>query len=233
MTDGNDDMKWVEAQQPPVDPPDRETTMRVRAALLAHADKSRRLAALDGPIATAPRRRRLASFRKSRRGWAAAAAVAVMVIAGVTTLLLGIPGTSNNGPGTSNNGPGTTNNGLAASTPGTSNNGLGTSSNRVAVSIPAGTAEPLAALVSRVLASPAQTGNATLVLHTNAFTDGKSFTGADLYLDDGRYYYAQTAAGLPESAKGDPIDFDLKPAIEAAASVAHDVPEPTHASQAR
>ena len=67
------------------------------------------------------------------------------------------------------------------------------------------------------------------MLHTNAFS-GKSFTGADLYLDDGRYYYAQTAAGLPESAKGDPIDFDLKPAIEAAASVAHAQPQAARAA---
>ena len=195
MTDGNDDMKWVEAQQPPVDPPDRETTMRVRAALLAHAGKSKHLVALKAPSAP-PSKRRVSGFLKGHRRLAAAAAVAVMATAAAVTLIVGIPGTSDNG---------------------------------LVIGVPSAQAQPLLALASRVLTAPVLQGNATLVLHTNAFS-GKSFTGADLYLDDGRYYYAQTAAGLPESAKGDPIDYDLKPAIDAAASLAHTDPQVARAA---
>jgi hypothetical protein len=109
---------------------------------------------------------------------------------------------------------------LIVGIPGTSDHGL-------VIGVSSAQAQPLLALASRVLASPAQTGNATLVLHTNAFSDGRSFTGADLHLDDGRYYYAETAAGLPGS---DPIEYDLKSAIEAAASVAHSDPEVARAA---
>jgi hypothetical protein len=112
---------------------------------------------------------------------------------------------------------------LIVGIPGTSDHGL-------VIGVPPAQAQPLLALASRVLAAPARTGNATLVLHTNAFSDGTSFTGADLHLDDGRYYYAQTAAGLPESAKGGPIDYDLKSAIDVAASVAHSDPEVARAA---
>ena len=44
--------------------------------------------------------------------------------------------------------------------------------------------------------SPTPTGDATLVIRHQAYPDGKDIPGADLYLDDGRYYYAPTLAGL-------------------------------------
>ena len=48
--------------------------------------------------------------------------------------------------------------------------------------------------VSRVTAQP---GDATLVLRRQTDADGQTITGADLYLDNGDYYYAPTVAGLP------------------------------------
>lgn len=189
MIDDTDDIKWVKAQRPCVAPPDAETTLWARAALLAHAEKSSErphLAARLGPPARASVRRKLSGFLKGRRGLAAAAAVAVMATAGITAAVVGIPHTGDKG---------------------------------LVNGVPAAQAKTLLALSSRVLAAPAPLGDATLVQHTNKLADG-TFTGADLYLDNGRYYYAQTVAGLPAAVKGGPQDYDLKPAIEAAAGVA-------------
>ena len=71
-----------------------------------------------------------------------------------------------------------------------------------------------------VTASPPP-GDATLVQHSNKLIDG-TFTGADLYLDNGHYYYAPTVAGLHNVANGGPseVGYDLQPAIAAAAGVA-------------
>jgi hypothetical protein len=203
MTDSNNDIKWLEAQQPPVAPPDSETTMRTRSALLARAEQSRHLAALPDLAMVTPRRHRLAGFLKGRRVLVAAAAAALLVVAGATTAVLEMPGGAHSGQTAQ----------IAQS---------GQSAPTTAFS----QAQPvtLVALASRVLAAPTQ-GNATLVLHTNAFPSGKSFTGADLYLDDGRYYYAAEQSGLRDAGKAGPQDYDLKPAIDAAASAAHAQPQ--------
>jgi hypothetical protein len=55
----------------------------------------------------------------------------------------------------------------------------------------------LARLASAVLASPAPAGNATLVLRSEVGNGGTPITGADLFTDSGKYYYAPTEAGLP------------------------------------
>ena len=66
------------------------------------------------------------------------------------------------------------------------------------------------------VANAQPTGDATLVQHTNAnASDHTTFTGADLYLDDGRYFYAETAAGLPAAVKGGPQDYSLKAVMDA------------------
>jgi hypothetical protein len=58
-------------------------------------------------------------------------------------------------------------------------------------------AAPLVKLSRAVARSPDPTGDATLVVRTQHYPDGRSITGADLYGDDGSYYYAETPAGLP------------------------------------
>ena len=96
MIDNTDDIKWVKAQRPPVAPPDTETTTWARASLLAHTDKSRQrahLAARPEPLARPSARRRIAGLLKGHRGVAAAAAVAVMVAAGITASVVGLPHT--------------------------------------------------------------------------------------------------------------------------------------------
>jgi hypothetical protein len=56
---------------------------------------------------------------------------------------------------------------------------------------------PLVRLSSSVRHVAAQPGDATLVLRRQVLADGETITGADLYLDNGDYYYAPTLAGLP------------------------------------
>ena len=191
MIDDNDDMKWIKAQRPPVAPPDAETTMWARAALLAHADKSRpqaHLAARPEPLARPSMRRRISGLLKSHRGVAAAAAVAVMVAAGVGASVVGLPHTGAKGLDH-------------------------------VLSVDQASAKTLSTLATRVLAAPAPKGDATLVLRTQHLAAG-SFTGADLYLDDGSYYYAETADGLPAAVKAGPQDYSVKPMLDATAAVA-------------
>lgn len=42
------------------------------------------------------------------------------------------------------------------------------------------------------------TGDATLVLRTQTYPDQPPITGADLYTDNGAYFYSETESGLPE-----------------------------------
>jgi hypothetical protein len=90
-------------------------------------------------------------------------------------------------------------------------------------------AKPLLALATHVAATPLK-GNGTLVQHTNAIDGKGAFTGADLYVDNGRYYYAETPAGLKAAVKGGPQDFTLKPAIDAMASVSSADPQVARAA---
>jgi hypothetical protein len=46
-------------------------------------------------------------------------------------------------------------------------------------------------------ATAPQPGDATLVLRTQSYPNGTSTTGADLYADNGEYFYAMTESGLP------------------------------------
>ena len=62
-------------------------------------------------------------------------------------------------------------------------------------------ASPLVELSARLASASAPSGDATLVLRRHEFPDDDPFTGADLYLDDGRYFYA-------------PVKSELRPAGE-------------------
>jgi hypothetical protein len=82
-------------------------------------------------------------------------------------------------------------------------------------------AAPLVQLSHKVSQAAPPTGDATLVLHTNTLADGTSFTGADLYADDGDYFYSQTRAGLPAVVAADqPVDAEGSIARELAAAIA-------------
>ena len=65
-------------------------------------------------------------------------------------------------------------------------------------------AAPLVQLSRTVQRSVAQPGDATLVLRTQQPAGSAPSTGADLYLDNGHYYYSDSLAGLPAAiAAGD------------------------------
>jgi hypothetical protein len=86
---------------------------------------------------------------------------------------------------------------------------------------PAPASAAIATLADKVQDAAPLTGDATLVLHTNVLTEGPGtdvtgrFTGADLHLDDGRYYYAATPKGLSEGVKAGPVDYSLGAVMEA------------------
>jgi hypothetical protein len=85
---------------------------------------------------------------------------------------------------------------LATETSGTrSGSGLGV------LGVQNASAKQLTRLTAKLVSAPAPVGDATLVLRTQSYPDGSSVTGADLYADDGNYYYATTLSGLPTVIK--------------------------------
>ena len=105
-------------------------------------------------------------------------------------------------------------------------------------------AAPLVRLAARVRLSPAPPGDATLVLRLQAYPYAAPIAGADLYADDGRYFYAPKATGLPAqveanaTADGGFIHREVEaaaaaatlPPAEARARMLHVlVPKPQHA----
>jgi hypothetical protein len=62
-------------------------------------------------------------------------------------------------------------------------------------------ARQLAHLSMKLASTTAPVGDATLVLRTQNYPNSPSVTGADLYADNGDYYYATTLAGLPTVIK--------------------------------
>jgi hypothetical protein len=101
---------------------------------------------------------------------------------------------------------------------------------------PAPASAAVLTLAHQVQTAPQLKGDATLVLHTNLLTEGPgsstsgSFTGADLYLDDGRYFYAPTADGLPAAVKGGPQDYSLKAVTDAMSANATADPQAARAA---
>lgn len=69
------------------------------------------------------------------------------------------------------------------------------------IGVPAPAEAALVKLSQRIQSAPAPSGDATLVLRSHDFPTAKDFTGADLYLDDGRYFYGTTLAELRANAK--------------------------------
>ena len=190
MIDDTDEIRWLNDQRPHLDPPTEEATGWARASLLMHAEASKRLVCLD------PRRERRdaepaprrsgGAQKRGRRRWVAAAAAAVVAAAAIAAVVIGLP---HDGSGL-----------------------IG----------PAPASAAVLTLAQRIENAPPLTGDATLVLHTNDLTAGAgssisgSFTGADLYLDDGKYYYGSSVQELRANATDGPIaDFSLKPVMAA------------------
>lgn len=190
MNGSDDDIRWLNSQQPQIDPPDADTTGSAREALMTHARPTTRLVVAATPIRS--RRRRTAVFARSRRAITMAAAVAVVAVAGVTAMLAAGPSHHGMAPGVAN-------------------------------------AQTLVNLANQV-AGVTPTGNATLVVHHNTIKGRGSFTGADLYLDSGSYYYAETPAGLPAALKASPQDYTLKPVIDAMARESSGDPQAARAA---
>lgn len=194
----DDDIRWVKARQPHVEPPDPETTRAARAALTAHAERCARIAAVAAtPSARArPGSRRPAVARSRRRGLAFAA---VTVAAAAAAAIVAVAPRAGHG-------------GTAAP---------------IAPAVAGG--RSLVLLADHVAAAPRR-GDATLVFHRNALSGEGTFTGADLYLDNGRYYYAATPAGLPAAIQAGPQDFSLKPIVDAMAAAANADPQAARAA---
>lgn len=61
----------------------------------------------------------------------------------------------------------------------------------------------LVQLADYIRAGTPAPGDATLVERTQSYPSRPSITGADLYTDAGKYFYAQTPAGLPAAVRAD------------------------------
>ncbi len=94
---------------------------------------------------------------------------------------------------------------------------------------PAAKAAPLVLLAKHLQHVPAPPGDATLVLRKHVFPNAPSFTGADLYLDSGRYFYGATLDELRAGAAANPDentgDNDTTKAERRAAVDALNVPD--------
>ena len=217
------ELEWLTAERPPVAAPDEEATAGARAALLAHAARGMRVGAPGDTAPAGPARRRVtagagparADARRAgrrptggagpardearragrRRGAGPArdearragrrragdprraeprkAPLYALAAAVFAVAIVVVAGALPSGDGPA----------------------------RRIVGAPAPAEAALVTLAQRFQAAPAPTGDATLVLRSHHFPGGaKDFTGADLYLDDGRYFYGITLAELQDNA---------------------------------
>ena len=204
MNNESDEIRWLNDQRPHVDPPTEEATGWARASLLMHAKPSKRLVCLDSAreqSTVSAPRRSGGGLKRSRRRMAAAVAAAVVTVAAAAALVVGLPHGGSDLIG------------------------------------PAPASAAVLTLAQRIENAPPLTGDATLVRHTNDLTAGDgssisgSFTGADLYLDEGKYYYGSTIRELRANAKDGPIaDFSLKPVTDAMSAEATADPQTARAA---
>ena len=80
--------------------------------------------------------------------------------------------------------------------------------------VPEAAAAPLARLANhlhaRARAAAPPTGDATLIIRHQSYPDRGSIDGADLYADDGTYYYSETPAGLPAAIAAEKADTNTQ-----------------------
>lgn len=116
--------------------------------------------------------------RRARIFRGAVGAGAVVVVAAVTVTTLA----------TARTGPAATHEEAAATT--------------TAKAAPPNPAGQLVSLAAEVMATPAkQPGDATLVLGEQSYSDGEHIPRADLFADNGTYYFAHTRGGLPAQVR--------------------------------
>jgi hypothetical protein len=65
-------------------------------------------------------------------------------------------------------------------------------------SAPAGRPVVLTQLASHILATGRPSGDATLVIRKQSYPTGPSISAADLYTDNGEYFFAHSVSGLPD-----------------------------------
>jgi hypothetical protein len=81
---------------------------------------------------------------------------------------------------------------------------------------PAPAEAALVKLSKKVAQAPDPSGDATLIIRSHHLANGHDFTGYDLYLDDGRYYFGQTREELKAAAQNsDYNDLVVKAALAA------------------
>lgn len=80
--------------------------------------------------------------------------------------------------------------------------------------------QQLVGLADYIVANaPQQTGDATLSLGVQSYSSGLVVPRADLFADNGKYYYARTRSGLPAQVKGDHTEGNGVFAREVAAAI--------------
>jgi hypothetical protein len=83
----------------------------------------------------------------------------------------------------------------------TDSGGPGAGSGLSSLAVQSASAKQLTHLSIKLASAAAPIGDATLVLRTQSYPNSPSITGADLYADNGNYYYATTLSGLPAVIK--------------------------------
>lgn len=83
---------------------------------------------------------------------------------------------------------------------------------------PSAEAAPLIRLSHTIRAQPAVVGDATLVLRHSHQKDGTTITAADLYFDDGRYFFSATPEGLRTATAQQVTGVNTKQKLAAAAA---------------
>jgi hypothetical protein len=197
------EIDWLIEQRPDVAPPDEAATARARH-LLATAVHDEQGAAAE-PVATPVAANPAAvlpgalTARERRRGRSrAAVGLALAGVAAVGVAVVGLPLGGGAGTGAG-----------------------GTTSAPVVRALAPGDAEakPLVRLSAHVAELPTLPGDATWAKHTNVMRDGRTFSGIDLYLDDGTYYYGATDDEL-RAAEADraSVDYPVGAMMRAAAA---------------
>jgi len=194
------ELDWLVRERPVVDPPRPDATRRARADLLALANAGAGGSTIDAQRSESPAVPTLTDRRTTRRR----RAPLVVAAAAVAAAAVGV---------------------ASVGLPSTGNDTVDS-----AISADPVGAEVLVETAESAVAAPADAeGDATMSVHTTTSGAG-TFTGADLFLDDGRYFYGAAVEGQgPHGALAE-ADASLQPVLDAARAVAELEPEAARTS---
>jgi len=165
------ELEWLVAERPQPLPLDEITTARVRAELMRRADAGH-------ARSSAPNRRARPRVRaRGLRDRALRIAVGGVTLAGAASVALLATG------------------GGGGAAHGHAGGGGGLSLGPLAVQN--ASARQLTHLSAKLVAAPPPVGDATLVLRRQVYPNSPEIDGADLYADNGDYYYSPSLSGLP------------------------------------